>query len=191
MCVMIHLGTQMIETNRLKLRRFELSDAAAMFKNWAGDPEVTKYLMWPAHADVGVTRSILEEWTGKYEDDSFYLWAITLKSQGDEPIGSISVVSMDERLKMVHFGYCIGRKWWNQGITSEAFSTLIHFFFTEVKANRVESRHDPRNPSSGRVMEKCGLVYEGTVKEGDWNNQGLCDYAIYGLVAADYDSKGG
>ena len=87
---------------------------------------------------------------------------------------------------MVHVGYCIGRKWWHQGITSEALSELIRFFFEEVGVNRVESRHDPKNPNSGKVMEKVGLLYEGTVNQGDWNNQGICDYSIYGLVAEDY-----
>lgn len=56
---MKHLGTINLETSRLKLRRFELPDAEAMYKNWASDPEVTKYLMWPPHKDVSVTESIL------------------------------------------------------------------------------------------------------------------------------------
>lgn len=183
---MKHLGTKELETNRLRLRRFKLSDAGAMFKNWANDDEVTKYLMWPSHKDVSVSESVLKEWIGQYEDDTFYQWAIVLKSNGDEPIGSISIVRIDEQIKMVHVGYCIGKKWWHQGITSEALSALIHFFFKEIKINRFESRHDPRNPNSGKVMEKCGLIYEGTIKQGDWNNQGICDYSMYGLVAEDY-----
>lgn len=69
---MKHLGTKDLETDRLKLRRFELSDAEAMFKNWASDPEVTKYLTWPPHKDVSVSESILKEWIAQYEDDAFY-----------------------------------------------------------------------------------------------------------------------
>ena len=106
---MKHLGTKDLETDRLKLRRFELSDAEAMFKNWASDPEVTKYLTWPPHKDVSVSESILKEWIAQYEDDAFYQWAIVLKPNGNEPIGSISIVKMDERINMVHVGYCIGR----------------------------------------------------------------------------------
>lgn len=66
---------------------------------------------------------------------------------------------------MVHVGYCIGKKWWHQGITSESLATLIRFFFKEVKVNHIESRHDPRNPNSGKVMKNCGLIYEGTIKQ--------------------------
>jgi ribosomal-protein-alanine N-acetyltransferase len=183
---MKHLGTKELETNRLILRKFELSDTEAIYYNWANDNEVTKYLMWPAHKDISVTSSVLREWVSKYGDDKFYQWAIVLKSNGSDPIGSISIVKMDDSIKMVHVGYCIGKKWWHQGITSEALSALVRFFFEEVEVNRIESRHDPKNPNSGKVMEKCGLIYEGTIKQGDWNNQGICDYSMYGLVLEDY-----
>lgn len=191
---MKHLGTKQLETQRLILRRFELSDAEAMFRNWASDDEVTRFLMWPSHTDVSVSEAILKDWVGKYSDLKFYQWAITLKAnvnepEGSEPIGCISVVDMDDRLDMVHIGYCIGRKWWHQGITSEALAELIRFFFEEAGVNRVESRHDPKNPNSGKVMMKCGLVLEGTIKQGDWNNQGICDYSIYGLVRGDYEKN--
>lgn len=183
---MKHLGTIDLETSRLKLRRFQMLDAEPMYKNWASDPEVTKYLRWPPHKDVNVTESILKEWVDLYDDNKCYRWAIILKSNGNEPIGIIDIVRMDNRVSSVHFGYCIGKKWWNKGIVSEALSILVKFFFEEVGVNRIESRHDPRNPSSGKVMEKCGLIFEGTIKQGDWNNQGICDYSIYGLVADDY-----
>ncbi len=184
---MIHLGTKELETDRLKLRKFELTDVEAVYDNWANDSDVTKYLMWPTHTDVGVTSSVLSEWVNRYNDDTFYQWAIVLKSNGSDPIGSISIVKMDDGIEMVHVGYCIGKKWWHQGITSEALSELIRFFFEEVKVNRVESRHDTKNPNSGKVMKKCGMIFEGTIKQGDWNNQGICDYSMYGLVREDYN----
>jgi len=183
---MKNLGTVRLETDRLILRRFTLSDAEPMFRNWANDTEVTKYLMWPPHEDAGVSLDVLTDWTAQYADDAFYQWAIVLKDDGPEPVGCISVVRMDESIGMVHIGYCIGKKWWRRGITSEALGGLIRFFFEDVGANRIESRHDPRNPNSGRVMQKCGLLYEGTMKQGDWNNQGICDCSLYGLTAEDY-----
>lgn len=183
---MNHLGTKELETNRLILRRFQLSDAEAMFRNWTNDSEVTKYLRWPPHNDVSVSEYVLKEWILQYENPTFNQWAIVLKSNGNEPIGCISIVEMKEEINMVHVGYCIGKKWWNQGITSEALSALISFFFKEVKVNSIEVIPVPINPSPGKIIEKCGLIYEGTVKQGDRNNQGICDYSIFGLVAEDY-----
>lgn len=185
---MRHVGTRRLETNRLVLRRFELSDAAPMFRNWASDDEVTKFLTWPTHASIEDTRAILVDWLSSYAREDFYQWAIAPKEREAEPIGSISVVYANDDISMVHIGYCIGRAWWHQGITSEALGALIDFFFGEVGANRIESRHDPRNPHSGMVMEKCGMRYEGTMRSADRNNQGICDACCYAMLRSDWTS---
>ena len=183
---MNHKGTITLETEQLILRRFMIDDAEAMFKNWASDNEVTKFLTWPTHTDVSVSESVINSWLELYQKPEHYSWAIVLKDIS-EPIGSIAAVEQRDDIKMVHIGYCIGRKWWHQGITSEALRELIRFFFKEVGVNRIESRHDPRNPHSGKVMLKCGLQYEGTMRQSDINNQcGFCDAAYYALLAEDY-----
>jgi len=185
---MEHKGTAAIETSRLLLRRFRKRDAPAVFANWANDEMVTKYLTWPPHKSVAVTEKVISEWTESYKNDGFYQWAIVLKKI-DEPIGSISVVGKDEKVNSVHIGYCIGRKWWNQGIVTEAFSAVIRFLFEEVKVNRIDARHDTNNPASGRVMEKCGLKYEGTLRQADFNNQGIVDVSVYSISASEYFSE--
>lgn len=58
--MMKHCGTQRIETDRLILRRFVSEDAAAMYKNWASDPQVTEFLMWQAHPNREVSQSVGE-----------------------------------------------------------------------------------------------------------------------------------
>ena len=186
---MQHRGTEELETERLVLRRFTMHDAEAMFHNWAKDEQVTAYLMWPAHKSPEVSGEVLEEWIFHYGEKDFYQWAITLKENGEEPIGSISVVSKDDSIEMVHIGYCIGRKWWHRGVTSEALKEVIRFFMEDVQVNRVESRHDPRNANSGKVMKKCGMKYEGTRRQADWNNQGRCDAAGYAILEEDYFSE--
>lgn len=178
---MNHRGTQRLETERLVLRRFVLEDADAMLRNWASDSEVTKYLTWPTHESIDDSWAILTDWTSHYDEDSFYQWAIVPKDLG-EPIGSISVVGMNDDIDMVHIGYCIGRAWWHQGFMSEALQAVIDFFFDVVGANRIESRHDTNNPHSGMVMRHCGMTYEGTLRSSDRNNQGLCDAAWYSIL---------
>ncbi len=183
---MNHCGTQRLETERLILRRFVSEDAAAMYRNWASDDEVTKYLTWPTHPNIDVSKFVTEDWVNSYSDEKYYQWAIVLKENGDEPIGSISAVHMNEDIAMVHVGYCIGRAWWHQGITSEAMKAVMDFFFKEVGANRIEARHDPRNPNSGKVMEKCGMKYEGTMRCSDRNNQRICDACYYALLRSEW-----
>ncbi len=182
---MNHCGTRILETERLILRRFRPEDDQAMYRNWASDPEVTKYLAWPAHKNAGVSRAVIESWVSSYEKDDYYQWAIVPKGSGGEPIGSIAAVRISEEISSVEIGYCIGRAWWHRGIMTEALEAVIGFFFEQVGANRIECRHDPRNPNSGKVMLRCGMKYEGTVRQADRNNQGICDACIYSRLRSD------
>ena len=182
---MEHKGTFQIQTERLILRRFTINDIEVAFRNWTSDDKVTEYLRWPTHKDIFITESVINRWIENYKNSSFYQWAIVPKDI-NEPIGTISVVDMDEKIDKVHIGYCIGSKWWNKGYTSEAFSAIISFLFDEVKVNRIESQHDPNNPNSGNVMKKCGLKYEGTLRKADWSNKGIVDACMYGLLSEDY-----
>ncbi|MDE5598101.1 MAG: GNAT family N-acetyltransferase, partial [Lachnospiraceae bacterium] len=137
------------------------------------------------HSSEEISRRVTEDWVNSYSDEKYYQWAIVLKENGDEPIGSISVVDMKENISAVHIGYCIGRTWWNKGITSEALNAVMAFLFDVVDVNRIEARHDPRNPNSGKVMQKCGMKYEGTLRSADWNNQGICDACYYALLKSE------
>lgn len=185
---MTHLGTKVIKTRRLTLRPFSMEDREAMFHNWESDPKVTKYLRWPTAQSIAEAQRVLEEWTASYKDPSFYQWAIVPDDLG-EPIGTISAVEHDDATDKIHIGYCIGSRWWHRGYTSEAFSAIIPFFFDEVGANRIESQHDPRNPNSGKVMEKCGLTYEGTLRQADFNNTGIVDACMYSILASEYRGR--
>ena len=184
---MRHQGTKRIETKRLILRRFQENDAESMFRNWTNSFEVTKYLTWKPHENNTETEVLLDKWIKESEKDDFYQWAIELK-EIHEPIGTISVVGKDENIDMVEIGYCIGLKWWNHGIMSEAFRAVISFFFEEVGVNRIQAQHDSNNPNSGRVMKKCGLKYEGTLRQAGRNNQGIVDMNVYGLLREEWSN---
>jgi len=187
--MLTHKGTQTIETDRLILRKAVREDAEAMFRNWASDPEVTKFLTWPAHNSIAVSEMVIESWMQEYEKENYYQWMIVLRELG-EPIGSISVVRQNDRVEEAEIGYCIGRGWWHKGIVSEALSAVIAYLFTEVGMNRIAARHDPNNPHSGGVMRKCGMKYEGTNRACDRNNQGICDVAQYAILRRDWEKPG-
>ena len=184
---MKHLGTKSIETARLILRPFTPEDAPAMYRNWASDPEVTKYLTWPAHSSPDISRWVVNDWVSHYSEDAYYQWAIVPKEL-DEPIGSIAAVHINDDTRWAEIGYCIGKHWWRRGFMTEALGAVISFFFEEVGMQRIQATHDPRNPNSGAVMRKCGMTYEGTLRRFARNNQGICDSAIYAIVREEQDA---
>jgi aspartyl-tRNA(Asn)/glutamyl-tRNA(Gln) amidotransferase subunit C len=178
---MNHLGTIELATDRLTLRRFEIEDAENMYYNWAGDPEVTKYLTWPTHSSVEVTEKVISDWVSKYNDNKYYMWAIEL-NELEQPIGTISAVHVDDNIESVELGYCIGKAFWNQGYSTEALTEVIRFFIGQVGAGRVSARHDVNNPNSGKVMAAAGMTYEGTLRRSARNNSGICDMACYAKI---------
>ncbi len=184
--MLTHKGTQTLETSRLILRRAIREDAEPMFRNWASDPEVTKFLTWPAHSSIAVSKMVIGSWLQEYEKESYYQWMIVLKEL-DEPIGSISVVRQNDRVEEAEVGYCIGSQWWHRGIMTEAMNAVIKYLFDEIGMNRIAARHDPNNPHSGGVMRKCGMKYEGTSRASDRNNQGICDAANYAITKYDWE----
>ena len=94
--MLTHKGTRELQTERLTLRRFTAEEAPIMYRNWASDDEVTKFLTWPSHASVQVSEMILADWLENYERDDYYQWAIVFEG---EPIGSIAVVSQNDRIE--------------------------------------------------------------------------------------------
>ena len=126
-----------------------------------------------------------DHWFARYEKLDWYSHALQLKSTG-EVIGRLRGVNPDDRIGQIELAYELGRKWWNQGLMTEAVKALIDFFIREVGFNRIHSSHAHENPASGKVMQKCGMVYEGTARQMCICNNGLFDKVNYAILAEDY-----
>lgn len=184
---MEHKGTKRLETERLILRPFEAGDGEAMFRNWAGDPEVTKFLTWPAYESVDPANQMVTFWAAESRKPDVYQWAVELREPG-EPIGSISATNFDDRVNAAEIGYCIGKRWWGQGLTPEALRAVVRYLIVEVGMSRVYARHDVNNPNSGKVMQKAGMTKEGVLRAAGRNNQGIVDMAEYSILAREYQA---
>ena len=64
---MNHCGTKTLETKRLVLRKFHLNDAEDMFRNWASNPNVTKFLIWEPYTNVDDVRAYIQSCIDCYE----------------------------------------------------------------------------------------------------------------------------
>ncbi len=171
---MNHIGTREIATERLTLRRFEIEDAENVFYNWFSDEQTVKYLTWPVYKSVDEAEDMIKSWIAQYDNTEYYNWAIELNDL-EQPIGNISVVSIDEKTESIELGYCLGSQFFNKGYMTEAVTAIIRFFINEVGAGRVWARHDTENPNSGKVMAAAGMDYEGTLRHAGFNNQGICE----------------
>lgn len=186
---MEHRGTKIIHTDRLLLRPFCEADYADMYKNWASDPEVTRYLMWNRHTDPQQTRDWLRFRESQYGDSRYYGWCIVWKETG-EAIGDISCVSVEDNIQAAELGWVIGREYWGRGIMPEAGRAVIDYLFDEIGLRRIWAYHDAQNPKSGRAMVKCGMRYEGTLRQAGLNkDKQIIDKVVYSILKTDARRK--
>ena len=156
-----HQGTVTLETDRLILRPFRKGDELFMFSNWSSDPDVVRYMSWPRHLSVGDSRTVVSLWLKNQKSDGWYNWAIVPKIAG-HPIGSIGILNIDSRTRSGDIGYCIAKNWWGNGMVPEAFRAVRDYMFDTVGLEKIKAKHCVENPKSGRVMQKCGMLHEGT-----------------------------
>lgn len=114
---MKNVGTKVLETNRLILRRFNENDYKGMYDNWASDEQVTKFVSFNPHKDYNETKEILNEWINDYSNGS-YNWVVELKDT-QEIIGNISVIEISKKHNNCELGYVYGSKFWGNGYASE------------------------------------------------------------------------
>ncbi|RMN35119.1 Acetyltransferase, GNAT family [Pseudomonas savastanoi pv. glycinea] len=86
-----------------------------------------------------------------------------------------------------NLGYWIGADYRNQGYTSEAVQGLLMHGFTVMNLNRIAGQCFADNMASARVLEKCGLSYEGCMKEAFLKNGVFKDMLLFGLLRSQYE----
>lgn len=184
-----NIGTEIIETKRLILRKYNINDADDMFNNWTSDEEVSKFLAWRPHKSVEETKSILESWISEYENMDKYHWGIEMRSS-NQVIGDIAVFNLKEKHSSCEIGYCLSRQFWNMGIMTEAMAGVIDFLFKEVRLNRIVAMHNVDNIKSGKVMIKSNMKYEGTLREANRlrDKDGFYNLAVYSILKSEWEN---
>lgn len=176
-----HKGTKKLETERLILRHFNENDGLQMYKNWANDERVTKYLRWKPHANSDESMKLCKIWEEITKEERNYQWAIVEKST-NSVIGSIGLVDINEKMSSCEIGYCIGYNWWGRGYVPEALKEILNFI-NDIGFVRCYAVHDVLNENSGKALIKCGFEYEGVLKKFDINNDGeFIDVKMYSIT---------
>lgn len=183
-----HTGTVRLESERIILRPTSVTDAEQMYHNWASDREVTKYLFWQPHADIEVTKEILVNWDQENKKPDYYHWGIVLKETG-QIIGAGGALGVSEKHHSTELGYCLGHAYWGKGYMSEAVAAMIAHLFNTVGLNRIAASHDTNNVGSGRVMQKCGMTFEGIQRQAYYcSSRGFYDSARYAILRTDFNN---
>ncbi len=167
-----------METERLILRELVENDAEEMFKNWASDDEVSKYVRWTTHKNIEETKEYIKYEQERCKNEGCYNWGIVLK-ENQELIGAIGAFpSEDNRIEI---GYNISKKHWRNGYTTEALKRVMKYLINNEGFHRFRCRHAVLNPASGAVMRKAGFIYshDGSCEKFDGSKK--FDIKVYNL----------
>ncbi len=156
--------TTEVNTERLKMRRFEISDTDDVYRNWASDPNVQLNYCEPVYETRDKVSELLEKYIGKYDDPYYYRWAVIEKAS-DECIGQIAFFLVDPDNEFAEIEYCIGTAYQGKGYATEACKEIIRYGFDTIGLHKVQICCRTTNLKSKRVIEKCGLTYEGTLRD--------------------------
>src|SRR5664279_2708623 len=149
-----------VETERLKLRRFRREDVDAVFAI-IGDDVAMQY--YPRTFD----RDDARQWVGRnlsrYAEHGHGLFAVTLKDS-DEVIGDCGVIlQVVEGEKQLEVGYHFRRDQWGHGYATEAAGACMDLAFQNFGAEEVISLIRPENVPSRRVAERNEMKLERQV----------------------------
>lgn len=185
---MTHIGTQRIETDRLILRKFEYIDSTNMLKYWISDPDVQSMYSEPVYSTEQEVRELLDKYIGSYKKDDYYRWAILFR-ETNECIGQIAYFLVDSKNHFAEIEYCIGSLLQGRGFATEATKAIIQFGFEKMNLHKVQVCHKSINIPSKKVIEKCGFVYEGTLRDFFYIDGRYVDRLYYSILKDEFEVK--
>lgn len=176
-----------LTTEHLTLRRMKPADAADMFE-YACRSDVTEYLLWEPHKSLDQTRDYLHFLQTRYRTGDFYDWAI-VDNHDKKMIGTCGFARLDFDNNLAEIGYVLNPVYWGRGLASEAVCRALEFAFMELNVHRVEARYIVGNDRSRRVMEKCGMSFEGIARSSMYIKGQYRDIGTCAIVSDEYITK--
>ena len=152
-----------INTQRILLREIEEKDLYNIYE-YASDEDVARYMPWETHKSLDDTHNFIDTEIEKYKTNTSLNYAIVLK-ENNKMIGTAGCFEYKDGDKFAQGGYVINKKYWGMGLVPEAMKAIIEYLFNEKDVHRVYAKHYVGNEKSGRVMQKLGMKFEGTMED--------------------------
>jgi ribosomal-protein-alanine N-acetyltransferase len=137
-----------------------LADAESIFRQYATDPEVTKYVSWRAHRNLAETRDYMRMCSLAWDVGRAFHWVI--ERAADKQVMGMMIARVDAG--KWELGYVLARQHWGRGFMTEALKELIAWALKQKDIYRIWAVCDVDNLASARVMEKSGMQREGILR---------------------------
>lgn len=186
MCGEIMIAMPILETERLFLRRPELTDAADV-QDYLQERQIAANTL---HIPFPYPNGAAEAWVVRthsaYDAGEACSFAIVHKDE-NRIIGAVAL-RLDLEHRRGELGYWVGKPYWNRGYASEAAQRLISYGFDVLGLNRIHATYFADNPASERVMQKIGMRYEGLMRQYYLKWGEFRDTGLYAITRSDYEA---
>lgn len=179
------IGTEIIKTERLTLRKFDFADAEDMLELWVSKPEVQHMYSEPTYNTIDEVNGLLEKYIQNYVNSDYYRWAI-VDNDSNRCIGQIAFYIVDTNNHFAEIEYCISTDYQNRGLMTEAVKSVIKFGFEEIGLHKIQISTKEINAPSKRVIEKSGFKYEGTLRDYFYYDGKYIDRLYYSMLFSEY-----
>jgi RimJ/RimL family protein N-acetyltransferase len=177
-----------IRTERLILRPSLLSDAEAAYQR-RRLPEVARYQDWEMPYTLERAERRMAELVAMDGPVDGEGWSLTVvDAAAPERILGDLYVGIESSGRSGMIGYTFHPDYWGSGYATEAAQAVVHYLFTDFGVSRVESSLHPDNPPSARVLEACGMTFEGLTRQSFWVGDECSDDMLYGMTRSDWES---
>jgi ribosomal-protein-alanine N-acetyltransferase len=167
-----------LETARLLLRPFAISDLDDYTRLILADAEVMRYLPKRDLLPRDRAEQTITIFTERWVEYRFGVWAVTDKMTGAF-MGHCGLGPVPEAGE-IEVLYALGKAYWGRGIATEAARASVRFGFEQAKLDQLIALTVPGNFGSRCVMEHLGFAHEK-----DAHFFGL-DLAYYVLPRAEF-----
>lgn len=174
-------------TERLVLRRTELSDAPSLFYLRSHD-DVMRFIDRPRPSSLDDINVLIGKIHKMIEENAGIEWALTLKGS-DEYIGSVSFHLLMKEHFRAEIGYLLHPSFHGKGIMSEAVTAVLTYGFSEMELNSVEAIVTPGNDPSVCLLEHMGFLREGHFRQNRYWNGIFLDTFVFSLRKADWQNR--
>lgn len=183
---MKHQGTKVLKTKRLILRPIQFEDWQELFYGLRNQPEFLYYAN-KKRASKKQQKQSLENIAEKYKNLDYYNWVLTQKTDG-KIVGQI-VLKVMEVNQCVEFSYATDNRFCGKGYMTEALDCIINFAINKIKVQRIQGGCATQNIASKKVMQKCNMNFEGTLKGYLKLSDGFHDMHMFALTKQDFAQK--
>ncbi|MGB7366828.1 GNAT family N-acetyltransferase [Carnobacterium jeotgali] len=168
-----------LETERLILRPLTLEDGTDFFE-YASDEETMRYIFNP-HTSLHQTKEFIANY---YLTSPLGFYALEHK-KNHRMIGVIEF-RVEDKKHEGEIGYMLNKKYWRQGLTTEACLRILSLGFNTLRLEHISSGHDTGHIASGNVLKKVGMTFENITKDSHELKGKMVDTHFYGITRDAY-----